>query len=284
MCGVTCPNPCTRRQSPPPSPAKRMKQELELTYEGGRGPRPGGGGGEDVFGEWGGGGWDPTVCVPKMAQQDFPDCKFCFLERWPLWSGGSSYRCQPSNIPIHPLGGGGGVGVCKTMQKIGADTKRQMQFNSAQSPRTGVHCVLAVPGSPNRCALCAPGGGGGWHKASVSDCLPLVAPIGLSPLLILTLCGPERVLVVSTEPPDDLSCLTTPGVGCPGDGRGGGGDARLSRSAWRRPRGPERATRGCRSSASRVAGPQNTAATVHPKRRRKQAGRVCHPRGPRGGY
>ena len=48
--------------------------------------------------------------------------------------------------------------------------------------------------------------------------LPLAAPIGLSPLLILTLCGPERVLVVSTEPPDDLSCLTTPGVGRPGDG------------------------------------------------------------------
>ena len=60
------------------------------------------------------------------------------------------------------------------------------------------------------------GGGGGWHKALVSDCLPLVAPIGLSPLLILTLCGPERVLVVLTEPLDDLSCLTTPGLetGC----------------------------------------------------------------------
>ena len=55
-------------------------------------------------------------------------------------------------------------------------------------------------------------GGGGWHKASVSDCLPLAAPIGLSPLLILTLCGPERVLVVSTEHPDHLSCLTTPGL------------------------------------------------------------------------
>ena len=41
-------------------------------------------------------------------------------------------------------------------------------------------------------------GGGGWHKASVSDCLPLAAPIGLSPLLILTLCGPEHDLVVST--------------------------------------------------------------------------------------
>ena len=65
------------------------------------------------------------------------------------------------------------------------------------------------------------------HKASVSDCLPLAAPIGLLPLLILTLCGPERVLVVSTEPPDDLSCLTTPGVGRPGDGAvaGGGGGA-----------------------------------------------------------
>ena len=49
-------------------------------------------------------------------------------------------------------------------------------------------------------------------------CLLLVAPIGLSPLHILALCGSERVLVVSTEPPDDLSCLTTPGVSCPGDG------------------------------------------------------------------
>ena len=66
------------------------------------------------------------------------------------------------------------------------------------------------------------GGGGGWHKASVSDYVPLAAPIGLSPLLILTLCGPERVLVVSTEPPDDLSCLTTPG-GRPSWRRGGGG-------------------------------------------------------------
>ena len=59
------------------------------------------------------------------------------------------------------------------------------------------------------------GGGGVWHKASASDCLPLAAPIGLSPL---TLCASERVLVVSTEPPDDLSCLTTLGVGRPRDG------------------------------------------------------------------
>ena len=85
---------------------------------------------------------------------------------------------------------------------------------------------VAVP-APGRLLS---GGGGVWHKASVSDCVPLAPPIGLSPPLILTLCGPERVLVVSTEPPDDLSCLTTPGVGRPGDGllpvpvtRGGGG-------------------------------------------------------------
>ena len=60
-------------------------------------------------------------------------------------------------------------------------------------------------------------GGEGGTGAMVFGCLPLAAPIGLSPLLILTLCGPERVLVVSTEPPDDLSCLTTPAAG------GGGG-------------------------------------------------------------
>ena len=62
------------------------------------------------------------------------------------------------------------------------------------------------------------GGGGDWHRASVLGCLPLVAVIGLSPSHIPTLRGSERVLVASTEPPDDLSCLTTPGVGRPGDG------------------------------------------------------------------
>ena len=61
-------------------------------------------------------------------------------------------------------------------------------------------------------------GGGGWYNASVSDCLPLAAPIGLLPLLILTLCGPERVLVVSMESLDDLSCLTTPGSAVPETG------------------------------------------------------------------
>ena len=49
---------------------------------------------------------------------------------------------------------------------------------------------MAVDGS-NR------GGGGVGTRPRYQICLPLPVPIGLSPLLILTLCGPERVLVVS---------------------------------------------------------------------------------------
>ena len=59
------------------------------------------------------------------------------------------------------------------------------------------------------------GGGGGWQEAMVLVCLPLAAPVGLSPLLILTLCGPECVLVVSWGPLDDLSCWTAPGSAVP---------------------------------------------------------------------
>ena len=46
-------------------------------------------------------------------------------------------------------------------------------------------------------------------KATVLACLPLAAPVGLSSLLILTLCGSERVLVVSTEPLDVTGVGTT---------------------------------------------------------------------------
>ena len=60
-------------------------------------------------------------------------------------------------------------------------------------------------------------GGFGTRPRYLIVCL-LAAPIGLSPLLILTLCGPEHVLVVSTEPLDDLSCLTTPGSAVPETG------------------------------------------------------------------
>ena len=49
--------------------------------------------------------------------------------------------------------------------------------------------------------------------------LPLAAPIGLSPHSD-SLWAQRRFffLLVSTEPLDNLSCLTTPGVGRPGDG------------------------------------------------------------------
>ena len=50
--------------------------------------------------------------------------------------------------------------------------------------------------------------GRGWHGAMVLVCLPLAAPVGLSAVHILTLCGSECVLVVSPEPLDDLSYLS----------------------------------------------------------------------------
>ena len=49
-------------------------------------------------------------------------------------------------------------------------------------------------------------------------CLPLAAPIGLSPLHILTLSGSKRGSVVSTEPLDELSYLITPGSAVPETG------------------------------------------------------------------
>ena len=36
----------------------------------------------------GGGGWDPKVCVPKLARSHFPDCKSHFFPRWSLSLGG----------------------------------------------------------------------------------------------------------------------------------------------------------------------------------------------------
>ena len=59
--------------------------------------------------------------------------------------------------------------------------------------------ILTLCGSERVLVVSTEMWGGGWHQASASACLPLAAPIGLSPPLILTLCGSERVLVVSTE-------------------------------------------------------------------------------------
>ena len=77
------------------------------------------------------------------------------------------------------------------------------------------------------------------HKASVSGCLPLAAPIGLSPLLILTLCGSERVLGGGghedpfPNPPPSLSAGPGGGVrrgGCPTCRAGGRGGAAIPKS------------------------------------------------------
>ena len=64
---------------------------------------------------------------------------------------------------------------------------------------------------------------GGWHKASVSDCLPLAAPIGLSPLHIPNPCGSERVLVGGGG--GASPALRQPRTACGGLLQGGGGGA-----------------------------------------------------------
>ena len=79
-----------------------------------------------------------------------------------------------------------------------------------RTTRPGYRRVLHPFGAPQK--------GGVWHEAMVLVCLLLAPPIGLSPLHIPTLSGSERVLVVSMEPLDDLSCLTTPGSAVPETG------------------------------------------------------------------
>ena len=97
------------------------------------------------------------------------------------------------------------------------------QLTRFREPSKAVGCMRGMgPTSPSPCdsnipkfdgnnTYCCSDKGGGVGTRLGIYFLPLAAPIGLSPLLILTLCGPERVLVVSTEPLNDLSCLTTPG-------------------------------------------------------------------------
>ena len=120
-------------------------------------------------------------------------------------------HCLPRGSFARSTGGARHVAVLPILTLLRPFVSAGMSCHSLNLPWHAQH--WHIPGEG--------GGGGGWHKASVSDCLPLAAPIGLSPLPILTLCGPERVLVVSTEPPDDLSCLTTPGVGRREGGGGG---------------------------------------------------------------
>ena len=94
----------------------------------------------------------------------------------------------------------------------GAGQKLYLYFEVKKYFRVPTPCVLGRQRAGSAHAIqrcfCSDALTPVWHEAMVLVCLPLAAPIGLSPLHILTLCGSERVLVV-TETPDDLSCLTT---------------------------------------------------------------------------
>ena len=146
---------------------------------------------------------------------------------WAHWKGEGMVPPPPSP-PMHSWGGGdSGMGdgargrprivLRHHRRSCAPDHPSQRMTSEVPHPRgrPGPTAPLKSPLPPPHAQS---GGGGGWHKASVSECLPLAVPIGLSPRLILTLCGPKRVLIVSTEPPDDVSCWTTPGVGRPRDG------------------------------------------------------------------
>ena len=56
----------------------------------------------------------PTVCVPKVARPDFPDCKFRSFPRWPLWSGeGGEVPPPPSRTVYGPSNTSPGAGPQK---------------------------------------------------------------------------------------------------------------------------------------------------------------------------
>ena len=60
----------------------------------------------------------------------------------------------------------------------------------------GLHAWVAqVPMACASCCCLLGCGGGRWHKAMVVLCFPLTAPIGLSPLNFLPLCGSEICLL-----------------------------------------------------------------------------------------
>ena len=102
--------------------------------------------------------------------------------------------------------GGGGGGSIKAGGPLVHPTPRAMPF--------GVTCYGQSKSVP-----CIWWGGGGLAQGLG---ITLFAFGGAYWPLALAHPDPlwvrKKVLVVSTEPPDDLSCLTTPGVGRPGDG------------------------------------------------------------------
>ena len=80
-----------------------------------------------------------------------------------------------------------GVAEEEPVHKGGFSENFGLSFLSSAFSSQGAPCTSRPlqRQAPRPAAAPLAWGGGGWHKASVLGCLPLAAPIGLSPLLIL---------------------------------------------------------------------------------------------------
>ena len=158
---------------------------------------------------------EPSVPLPRIPPAPLP---LCFIA---VASTSGLVRCSPEGRARGPRSAGPPVGlnwICRLVLpggrtwsplKEGVVLKRVdgglgvhplgLGGEGGSAPPAPPSFSLGGGGADMRCSVSGGsppqkrGWGGFWHKASVSDCLPLAAPIGLSPLHILTLRGPERV-------------------------------------------------------------------------------------------
>ena len=129
-------------------------------------------------------------CTPTYARKHRRACSFGLYGTPPLRRGAGASeesRLLPNAPPTQALGRANsrreeGVGG------VGSGTQRFVYQKWPDQISPFVNFVFSHDGH-----LGLGGGGGGLAQALVLDCLPLAVPSGLSPLLILTLCGPERV-------------------------------------------------------------------------------------------
>ena len=123
----------------------------------------------------GGGGLGPKICVPKMAQPDFPCRTFYFFPLWSLWSGGHDVRFCNNQYSLDTM-----------LDSISSTSDTDhTTYLSASVPNMPNLCVL--PLLPHLCPLSAPKGGGGMWGIFRK---PLKRAIRNTPGLhaILTIC------------------------------------------------------------------------------------------------
>ena len=140
-----------------------------------------------------------------MARPDFPSGKCRFFTRWSLWSWGGGSRGGGVNAP-YPATVYGHSHTSLPLPPSSTPQQQGCTSKGGTGGRWGASCAVARGGSGSWKSSCEAvsggyqpvgggqkwlagltvtlkgwgGGGGVWHKASVSDCLPLAAPIGLS--------------------------------------------------------------------------------------------------------